>query len=183
MCPLLKTRVRLAMKTRADINKTCCRQGNKVCPLFTRCSYQRQAQGDKPEVWITAHDMLFHAQPAFGRPAAVIIDERMWHKGIRGIDDEEEWEVPLDSLIITEATGRIDTKSASGRLAHYRNRLGRALMKQDNNGGVERKHLDAALSHTPAVQPGSSNGSCYRSLGSIRACRRPRSPRWLAIST
>ena len=111
----------------------------------SRCSYQRQTQGDKPEVWITAHDMLFHAQPAFGRPAAVIIDERMWHKGILGIEDEEKWEVPLDSLIM-DGTERIDSKTASGRLAHYRNRLGRALMKQDDNGGVRRKHLDAALS-------------------------------------
>ena len=86
MCLAAQTRVALAMKTHADINKTCCKQGDKVCPLLTRCGYQRQMQGDKPEVWITAHDMLFHAQPAFGRPAAVIIDERMWHKGIRGIE-------------------------------------------------------------------------------------------------
>src|SRR5262249_32765440 len=94
MCLLLKTRVALARKTHADISKTCCKRGDKMCPLLHRCGYQRQLQGDKPEVWITAHDMLFHAQPAFGRPAVVIIDERMWHKGIRGIEDEEEWEVP-----------------------------------------------------------------------------------------
>ena len=52
--------------------------------------------------------MLFHAQPAFGRPAAVIIDERMWHKGILGIEDEEKWEVPLDSLIM-DGTERAST--------------------------------------------------------------------------
>ena len=56
--------VALAMKTHADINETCCRQGDKVCPLLARCGYQRQMQGEAPEVWITAHDMLFHAQPA-----------------------------------------------------------------------------------------------------------------------
>ena len=43
--------------------------------------------------------------------------------------------MPLDSLIM-DGTERIDSKTASGRLAHYRNRLGRALMKQDDNGGV-----------------------------------------------
>jgi hypothetical protein len=144
MCLLLKTRVALAMKTHADINKTCCKRGDKVCPLLPRCGYQRQMQGEAPEIWITAHDMLFHAQPAFGRPAAVIIDERMWHKGIRGIEDETEWEVPLDSLI-TDAAGRIVAGDASSRRAHYRNRLGRALLQQDNDGGVERKHLDATL--------------------------------------
>jgi hypothetical protein len=144
MCLLLKTRVALARKTHADINKTCCKQGDKVCPLLSRCGYQRQMQGEAPEVWITAHDMLFHAQPAFGRPAAVIIDERMWHKAIRGIEDETEWEVPLDSLI-TDAADRSVAGDASSRRAHYRNRLGRALMQQDNDGGVERKHLDATL--------------------------------------
>ena len=146
MCPLFKTRVALAMKTHADINKTCCKQGDKVCPLFTRCSYQRQMQGDKPEVWITAHDMLFHAQPAFGKPAAVIIDERMWHKGIRGIEDEEEWEVPLDSLITDWHGAHRHRRPPAAGARIYRNRLGRALMKQDDNGGVRRKHLDAALS-------------------------------------
>ena len=49
--------------------QTCCRAGRQglVCPLLARCGYQRQMQGDKPEVWVTAHDMLFHAQTAFGR--------------------------------------------------------------------------------------------------------------------
>ena len=88
MC-LRPRRVALAMKTHADINKTCCKKGDKVCPLLPKCGYQRQMQGETPEVWITAHDMLFHAQPALGKPAAVIVDERMWHKGIRGIEDEE----------------------------------------------------------------------------------------------
>jgi hypothetical protein len=142
MCLLLTTRVALARKTRADINKTCCKQGDKVCPLLSRCGYQRQMQGEAPEVWITAHDMLFHAQPAFGRPAAVIIDERMWHKGIRGIEDEEEWEVPLDSLI-TDLD--VKAEAASFKRALYRYKLGRALMQQDDNGGVIRKHLDATL--------------------------------------
>ena len=80
------------MKTHADISRDLLhsRATRAVCPLFARCGYQRQHARRKPEVWITAHDMLFHAQTVFGKPAAVIIDERMWHKGIRGIEDEEK---------------------------------------------------------------------------------------------
>ena len=88
MC-LAPARVALAMKTHADINRTCCRQGDKVCPLLPGAATSGRCKATTPEVWITPHDMLFHAQPAFGKPAAVIIDERMWHKGIRGIEDEE----------------------------------------------------------------------------------------------
>ena len=103
MC-LEPARVTLAMKLHADISSTCCiqRRNGLVCPLFARCGYQRQQMGATPDVWVTAHDMLFHVQKVFGDPKAVIVDERLWPKGIRGIEHEEgdiEWMVPLDSLV------------------------------------------------------------------------------------
>ena len=156
MCLALETRVALAMKTHADINKTCCKKGDKVCPLCPGAATSGRCKATTPEVWITAHDMLFHAQPAFGKPEAVIIDERMWHKGIRGIEDEREWEVPLDSLI-TDAAGAHRQWRRQQQARALPQPLGRALMQQDDNGGVERKHLDAALSpyalrHSPAAR-------------------------------
>ena len=77
-----------------------------------------RCKATKPDVWITAHDMLFHAQTAFGKPAAVIIDEGMWHKGIRGIEDEEEieWTVPLDSLITDGAALDSSTSGTHARV-------------------------------------------------------------------
>ena len=62
-------------------------------------------------------------------------------------------EVPLDSLITEPSTANVLDHADDSRRAHYwRNRLGRALMKQDDNGGVERKHLDATLSPYACTQ-------------------------------
>jgi hypothetical protein len=80
--------VNLAKKVHADINKTCCRDGKQVCRFHPtsasnerRCGYQlQQLEPEAVQVWITASDMLFHAQRAFGKPAAVIIDEGFWRK-------------------------------------------------------------------------------------------------------
>ena len=87
----------------ADINKTCCRKGREGVPAVRPgAATSGRSRATKPEVWITAHDMLFHAQKVFGKPAAVIIDEGMWQKGIRGIErrgERDRVEVPLDSLI------------------------------------------------------------------------------------
>ena len=85
----------------------------------------------------------FTCNGAFGHPRAVIIDEGMWDKGIRGIDDEEiEWIVPLSSLDFGSATASDD---AVNMRASHRDRLGRALAKQKHNGGVVREHLEAVL--------------------------------------
>ena len=83
--------------------------------------------------------MLFQSQKAFGKPAAVIVDEGMWQKGIRGIEarQEIEWTVPIDSLMRT-TTARRRHRHA---LIH-RNQLGRGADRQEHNGGVEREHLE-----------------------------------------
>jgi hypothetical protein len=136
--------VALAMRTHADINSACCQQGEHKCPMFDRCGYQRQKRGPAPDVWIVAHDMLFHTQPVFGAPAAVVIDEAMWSKGIRGIEREEneiEWVVALDSLN-RPARGPLDLADAVGMRDFFRRQLGQALRQQPEDGGVERKHLE-----------------------------------------
>jgi hypothetical protein len=84
-----KVPVKLAARAMADISETCCKLGQRKCPLFDGCAYQRQKQGPPPDVWIMAHDMLFYAQKSFGPAAAVIIDESMWQRGIRGIEHTE----------------------------------------------------------------------------------------------
>ena len=68
------------------------------CRFFDECGYQRQMRGERADVWIVAGDMLFHTQDVFGEPAAVIIDEAIWKKGIRGIEGQE-WVVAIDSLL------------------------------------------------------------------------------------
>ena len=132
--------VELAMNCHADVTKTCCKSGKMTCHFFDRCGYQRQmsAKGDQPTAWIVASDMLFHSQRALGEAAVVIIDEAIWQKGIRGIEQEQnEWTVSLDSLCSRKPKKYDDL---GGRTA-YRNLLGEALQKQQSDGGVERQHF------------------------------------------
>jgi hypothetical protein len=134
--------VELARKCHADVSETCCKSGKMKCRFFDRCGYQRQMPepGDQPQVWIIASDMLFHTQKALGEPAAVIIDEAIWKKSIRGIDDGMEWSVPIDSLRSRQPK-IIDIKDHISVRKSDRNWLGRALQQQENNGGVERRHF------------------------------------------
>jgi hypothetical protein len=125
--------VELAKRAHADIAKSCCSDGKKFCRFFDSCGYQRQQlDAEAVQVWIVAADMLFHSQKVFGRPAAVIIDEGFWRKGIRGVD-HEACSVPLDSLKCNDADRNA-----------LRDMLHQALSAQDN-GPVDRRQLDAML--------------------------------------
>ena len=73
--------VELAIECQADITKTCCKDGKKVCPLLPRCGYyHQQDDAESVQVWIVASDMLFHTQKILGKPALVIIDEAIFGK-------------------------------------------------------------------------------------------------------
>ena len=122
--------VELALKCQADVAKTCCEYKGSVCRYYNECGYQRQ-NWPRPQVWIVASDMIFHRQPAFGKPRALIIDELFWQKALRGIDGGDEWWVPFASL--TGNQGRRD--------------LAAELQMQSTDGGLQRRvveDMDAA---------------------------------------
>jgi hypothetical protein len=103
--------VELAIECQADITKTCCKDGKKVCPLLPRCGYYRQQDdAESVQVWIVASDMLFHTQKILGKPALVIIDEAIWQKGLRGIErgEEDKWRVAIDSISTSQRPDEID---------------------------------------------------------------------------
>jgi hypothetical protein len=55
------------------------------------CRYQLQKQ-QQADTWFTPHEVLFGEKPdAMGKPAAVMVDEAAWRKGLEGLDDR-----PLD---------------------------------------------------------------------------------------
>jgi hypothetical protein len=138
--------VELAMKCHADIPTTCCKSKTMKCRYFDECGYQRQMPDAPVDVWIVAGDMLFHTQDVFGKPAAVIIDEAIWRKGIRGIEGQE-WVVAIDSLLGPEPEFYDDV----GLRNSDRNALGEALQKQQN-GGVRRQPLaEIFLTGEPSV--------------------------------
>ena len=144
--------VELAMSYGAAITETCCKQGKRECALIRSCGYWRQIpeKGDEPQVWIVAHDMLFFAQEALGKPLAVIIDEGMWDKGIRALDDNDKWNVALDSISTRKKPpDDLATLKKLGldafELEQLRCNLARALRQQRANGGVEREQLEDYL--------------------------------------
>ena len=145
MC-LNEPAVAVATRAHADITKTCCVNGKKRCVDLPRCGYYRQQEDAKDvQVWVVASNMLFHAQRAFGKPVAVIIDEAFWQRGLRGIE-QVECEVPLASLLPDKP---LDFEHCSGH-HYYRALLSNALRQQGQNGPVERRHLETTK--TPAIK-------------------------------
>ena len=141
----------LAEKHAASIYEACCKQKNggkngkpKKCRHFDQCGYQRQMPGEnggEPDVWVIASDMLFHFQSAFGEPTAVVIDERFWPKGIRGI--EETIAIAVDSIPL-HALCKVGSEQFERM--ELRRRLAQALRSQCDDGGVERRILHEVLS-------------------------------------
>jgi putative DNA primase/helicase len=157
--------VRLAQSCRAEIGSTCCKHKKQRCCYFDQCGYQRQLRArNGVQVWIVAIDTLFHIQKALGETiTAVIIDEALWQKGVRGVEANEDfnWSVAIDSISnkappprILKNLNRLGLRELD--FLHLRYRLASALRAQPNNGGVERKHLDAQ--HIDGT-------SCKRALG------------------
>jgi hypothetical protein len=146
MC-LNPTRVELATKAHAPISETCCYKNRKNhCQFFNpgpgQCSYQeQQLDAEGVQVWIVASDVLFRTHKIFGKPAALIIDEGIWRKGIRGVaggDEETKGTVAIDQLL---KDGPFNMLKEIDERDSMRDLLGRRLLQQEEDGGIERQHL------------------------------------------
>jgi putative DNA primase/helicase len=127
------------------VQKKCCIDGDKNCPLFSTCGYQKQFAA-APQVWVVAANLLFFAQELIPPPTIVVIDESFWRAGLRRFEDRETGvakPLPLGAIV------------GGGRLSTLRRKLNRALCAQterveglDIRGqqiGVERGSLERAL--------------------------------------
>ena len=140
MCLNLK-QVRLALDAKLIVSSTCCKRRPKGgreqrCEFYDTCAYQQQLRSEKPDVWIAAHEALFHHQPAFGDVAGVIIDESFWQDGLRiskhGIGLAE---------IATSLIPPMGKDDVGADLDMLRTRLTKALRAQSGLGGVTRDSL------------------------------------------
>jgi putative DNA primase/helicase len=90
MCRALE-QVKLAMACGQDVNTACCKNKHQQCKFFHECGYQRQlADGEQPNVWLAAHNMLFHPQKLFSEAAGIVIDETYYGRGLRGFSKHED---------------------------------------------------------------------------------------------
>src|SRR5438067_12106143 len=79
-------RVGLITQALGSVSPHACKRGDKKCRFFDDCSYLRQ-QHQRPEMWVFAHQLLFHQRPDFiPHPDALAIDESFWQAGLRGND-------------------------------------------------------------------------------------------------
>lgn len=108
-----------AKAARINIEKACCKHGNKVCEFYDTCAFQLQKPAIRDaKVVIYASDMIFHTQPAIGKLDAQFIDESFTFKQIA-------------NPIVVSLTELIDDDDAE--LA----RLARELMAQPHDGPLE----------------------------------------------
>ena len=139
MCSNLDA-VKLAVRAGLPVSETCCKSEKKgqkkTCPFFSVCAYQKQ-KNIKPDVWIAAHESLFHDNESFGEPAGVIVDESFWQDGLRipnwsisvadirsSVLGKEDAAADLDALrnrladvLDTQGYGPLDIKNVSGKLS------------------------------------------------------------------
>jgi hypothetical protein len=100
-------KVKLATSCGQDITKTCCKNKEQRCEFYNTCGYQRQLRSDQPDVWIAAHNMLFHPQKKFGKIAGVAIDETFYKKGVSGIQSNGD-DLTLDGITLDDCPWRYE---------------------------------------------------------------------------
>jgi putative DNA primase/helicase len=130
--------VALAKACGQRIDTACCRKTkDQLCRSFEACGYQRQLRGDAPDVWLAAHNMLFHPLRPFNEVACVVIDETFYPHGIVGMTahgDEGEHVFTVDDLEglfdpdAPHLTFRLDAKFI-------------ALLREHPLGGIERDRV------------------------------------------
>jgi hypothetical protein len=136
MCLELE-KVALAQACGQMIDSACCsRSKNQRCTSFDTCGYQRQLRGDAPNVWLAAHNMLFHPLRAFKEVSAVVIDETFYdHGGLVGMTahgDEGEHVFTINDLAEPMPYGRLSDEFIE-------------MLREHPIGGLERDRLVGML--------------------------------------
>jgi hypothetical protein len=120
MCLNLE-QVKLAVACGQDVNRTCCKNKEQQCKFYNECGFQRQFEGERPSVWLAAHNMLFHPQKLFKDVAGIVIDETYYRHGLRGLDaskHDDDKGFTLDDMDIKKGADHHATENSeyhSGR--------------------------------------------------------------------
>jgi len=116
-----------------------CKNGDKKCPSFEVCGYQRQRL-ERPQMWIVPHQLLFHERPEFiPQPAALGIDESFYGAGLRGLDKPIKLWLRLlkeDRRVPGSFMGTVDLTAVSDRLY--------GMLMHEKSGRIRRDAIRAA---------------------------------------
>jgi hypothetical protein len=127
-------KVKLAQACGQQIETTCCwrrKKGVRPCASYEACGYQRQLRTDAPDVWLAAHNMLFHPLRAFKEVSSVVIDETFYPTGIVGMTahgDEGDHVFTVNDLAEPMPYGRL-----SGDFIE--------MLREHPLGGIERDRV------------------------------------------
>jgi hypothetical protein len=160
MC-LAPERVKKAMALYQSISESCCEniKKNQVCEFLGECSFQEQLRGPTPDVWLAAHEMLFHDQKALAKLAGIIIDETFYQDGMSGIEEPRE-ALTLDEIAIVGVD--------DPHLALLREKLVEILSKHPL-GGLRRDRFiveTKASDGRPAIEVRMHEEDCTRAIRS-----------------
>jgi hypothetical protein len=131
-------KVSVALKCGLPVGDTCCKHKKIECPFYLTCEYQKQARSS-PDVWIIAHQGLFHANAAIDEPAGIVIDESFWQDGIV----LSKWSMPI-SAIRSSLVPPAGKEMTAADLQRYREMLADAL-GQPELGGVRSEYARKKL--------------------------------------
>jgi putative DNA primase/helicase len=133
--------VKAAEEIGADIEATCCKNGEFECLLYGLCGYQRQ-KASRPDVWFVPHEMLFSKKPkAIGEVAAVIVDEAAWQSGLEGVTGAGMC-LPLEDIELLRRNLPTSTRRDDReRLGHVLTAVV-AVLRAHGDGALERDLLE-----------------------------------------
>jgi putative DNA primase/helicase len=139
-------RVYAARKALLDVDRSCCKSSDAICPFYDQCGFQRQKK-QRADLWFLAHEYLFSQKPrTVGVPAVLIVDEAVWKAGLFGTDDE--WVVlsPLELIenlkfsVDEEKVWKFSKTTGAESFRNYRRNLHNAI-KTLPYGPIRREDL------------------------------------------
>ena len=165
--------MKLAKAGHARIFDSCCRAGKKhECEFISRCGWIRQFAGDPPNVWVAAHELLYHDQEMFGdKLIGVCLDESFWQSGLFGIgDDEQKWTINIDKIARSPVSKAHRSRCPANSMLCVRS-SGRVLQRQPGPGGsadsIWARRLTTSMSARPFT-PTTVGAPC---IWNARTCR------------
>jgi len=129
-------RVQLIQEALGPVSTHACKSGDKQCPFFESCGYQRQRL-ERPDMWLIPHQLLFYQRPDFiPNPAALGVDESFWNASLRGFQPTVKlWLRSLaeQRYVPRDIPGTADLIEISRRVY--------ALLMQEHSGRIRRAAL------------------------------------------
>jgi putative DNA primase/helicase len=141
MCRNLNA-VRDALSAMQDVQSSVCGDPEKgaACPFYEACSYQRQRR-KQADIWVVAHDLLFHERPKNLRElAALVVDEAPWQAGLKGCSAHDQITLAVDAL---DADDEVPGDALASRRLRFLRQSALDVLRAAPDGPISREAFRA----------------------------------------